>query len=196
MRLCASILLIALACWLAVITAAGATAIASFTGLPRLGITVPQVQPFFGQDTAEMGRWAAGHVLQPVFVVGDWVQYVMAALAVGCTARMVRTRGYAGARWAAMTLLLVVAASAAILAWRAWSMPAMTEDLLAYWNAVEQNDAATAAAARLRFDAAHHAAETGLNAQFVLVLLALPLAVLTLVPGRLAAPRTQDQFRG
>lgn len=189
MRATASILLLALALWLATIAAVGTAAMAAFASLPKMGIQIESVRPFFGADTAEMGRYAAGHMLQPVFQAGDWVQYALAAASVSCTLRLLRAGGASGApRWAGALLLALVAAAAALLAWRAWSMPAMQADLARYWSAVEANDPATATAAKASFDAAHRTAEAGYNAQLLLVLLAIPAALLAVMPARMRAP--------
>ena len=195
MRFSITVLVVALAVWLAAIVSAGAAAMAAFGSLPRQGITVADAAPYFAGDTVEMGRFAAGRMLQGVFLAGDWVQYAAAALAVGSTVRLLRLRGLGGLRAARVALAVLVGAAAAILAWRAWSMPAMTTDLLAYWDGVLANDHPAAEAAKARFDGAHRAAEAGLQLQLWLVLAALPAAVLAALPATVA-PRTEDGFRG
>ncbi|MCX5641031.1 MAG: hypothetical protein NT059_09510 [Planctomycetota bacterium] len=184
MRTTATILFIALAVWFAVIMGTGAAAMGAFGALPKLGISVAGTEGFFAGDTAEMGRFAAGKMMQPLFMAGDWVQFAASALTVGCTVRLARLGGLNGMRWARAMLFACVAGAALILAWRAWSGPAMTFDLLAYWDAVAANDREAATAARARFDSAHVVADAGFKVQLVCVFGAL----LCLVPALLAAP--------
>ncbi len=196
MRFSITVLVVALAVWLSAIVSAGAAAMTAFGSLPRQGITVADAAAFFGDNTAEMGRFAAGRMLQGVFLAGDWVQYAAAALAVGSTVRLLRLRGLQGPRAARIAVPVLVGAAAAILAWRAWSMPAMTTDLLAYWDGVLANDHAAADAAKARFDGAHRAAEAGLQLQLWLVLAALPAAVIAALPVSGARRTAEDGFRG
>ncbi|MEY4810745.1 MAG: hypothetical protein RI986_1083, partial [Planctomycetota bacterium] len=66
MRTTATILLFALSVWLSVILATGVAAMGAFGALPKLGISVAGTEGFFAGDTAEMGRFAAGKMLQPL----------------------------------------------------------------------------------------------------------------------------------
>ena len=184
MRTTATILLFALSAWLSVILATGVAAMGAFSALPKLGISVAGTEGFFAGDTAEMGRFAAGKMLQPLFMAGDWVQFAASALTVGCTVRLARLGHFNGMRWARMVFFMCVAGAAIILAWRAWTAPAMTVDLLAYWDAVAANDRAAAEAARARFDTAHVAADAGFKIQMLCVIGAL----VCLLPALIAAP--------
>ena len=190
MRTTATILLLALSVWLAVIMAAGVAAMSAFTALPKPGISVSGTEGFFAGNTEEMGRFAAGKMLQPLFLAGDWVQFAASALTVGCTVRLARLGGLNGMRWARALLFACVAGAALILAWRAWTGPTMTVDLLAYWDAVAANDREAATAARARFDTAHVAADTGFKVQLLCVVGAL----VCLLPALMQAP-TQKAAR-
>jgi hypothetical protein len=170
MRPTVTLLTLALACWLASIAAAGAAAMAAFASLPKMGISVSGVEAFFSGNTGEMGRYAAGRMLAPVFTASDWVQFTMAAASVSCTVRLVRTGALRGWRPMRVTFIACVAVAAAMLAWRAWSAPTMNAELLTYWNAVEAQDASAAADARARFDGMHRAADTVFRASLFLVL--------------------------
>lgn len=185
MRPTATLLLLALVAWIAAIAAAGTTAMAAFRALPDLGLSVAGTEGFFAGDTHEMGRYAAGRMLRPVFGAADWVQFGASSLCVGCTVRLARLRGLRGSAWARWALAGSVACAAALLAWRAWGAPAMDADLLAYWDAVARGDADAARAARSSFDAAHSAADAGFRIQMALVLAAL----VAFVPAMLPAPR-------
>ena len=185
MRPTATLLLVALAAWLAAIAAAGASAMAAFSALPRMGISVAGTEAFFAGDTAEMGRYAAGRMMAPLFLTADWVQFTASSLAVGCAVRIGRLGGFRGLRPATWAFAVALGTSALLLAWRAWTAPAMNADLLAYWNAVEAGDRETAAAARASFDAAHRLADGAFRIQAITVAAALALLPVALLP---AAP--------
>lgn len=192
MRPTATLLLLALAAWAAVIVSAGVAAMSAFRGLPGLGISVAGTEGFFAGDTEEMGRFAAGRMLQPVFAAADWVQFAASSLSVGCTVRMARLGGFRGGRWARAVLVGAVACAATLLAWRAWGAPAMDADLRAYWDAVGQGDADAARTARASFDAAHRTADAAFRVQLALVTAALVAFVPAVLPApgaRADAPR-------
>lgn len=182
MRPTATLLLLALASWAAVIVAAGVAAMAAFRALPALGVSVAGTEDFFSGDTAEMGRYAAGRMLQPVFAATDWAQFAVSSLSVGCTVRLARLGGFRGGAWARRALVAAVACAAALLAWRAWAAPAMNADLSAYWDAVARSDADAARAARASFDAAHRTADAAFRVQLALVAAALAVFVPALLP--------------
>ena len=183
MRPTATLLSVALACWFAAIVAAGAAAMAAFGSLPRMGIRVPAVEAFFEGDSTEMGRWAAGRMLAPVFTASDWVQFTMAAATVTCTVRLVRCGGFRGMRAFRVAFIACVAAAAALLAWRAWTAPAMNAELFAYWKAVEDGEREAATTARATFDGMHRAADAAFRVTLFLVLGALASLPAALMPG-------------
>ena len=191
MRPTATLLVLALAAWLAALAAAGTAAMAAFTALPRMGISIAGTEAFFAGDSAEMGRYAAGRMLTPVFLTGDWIQFTASALSVGCAVRLGRLGGFRGMRPAAVAFGISLGASALLLAWRAWSAPGMNADLLAYWTAVESGDRAAADAAKASFDAAHRTADAAFRAQAVTVAAALallPASLLPAMPARASRP--------
>jgi hypothetical protein len=179
----ATLLLLALAAWLATLTAAGASAMAAFTSLPKMGVSVAGTEEFFAADTSEMGRYAAGRMLAPVFMTSDWVQFACSALAVGCTVRMARLGAFGGHRLARLALFAAVGTAALLLAFHAWRAPAMNADLLAYWQAIAAGDRDAAAAAKASFDGAHRIADGGFRATLVAVLVALAAFPAALLPG-------------
>ena len=155
----------------------------AFASLPRMGISVTGVEGFFAGDTAEMGRYAAGRMLAPVFMTADWIQFTASALAVGCTVRLARCGGFRGLAAARLALFAAVAVAAGLLAVHAWRAPAMNGDLLAYWQAIEAGDRDAAAAARASFDASHRVADAGFRATLVAVLVALAAYPAAVLPG-------------
>jgi hypothetical protein len=190
MRPTATLLLLALAAWLAILAAVGAAAMGAFGSLPHQGISVAGVEGFFAGSTEEMGRYAAGRMMQPLFALADWVQFGASALTVGCTVRLARLGGFRGPSWARGGLYAAVGAAAVLLAIRAWTAPGMDADLHAYWEAAQAGDHAAADAARASFDVAHRAADGGMKAQLVAVGAALVLLTWALVPApAAAAPR-------
>ena len=192
MRPTVTLLVLALACWLAAITAAGTAAMAAFTALPKLGVSVAGVEAFFAGDTVEMGRYAAGRMLAPVFMASDWVQFTMAAASVSCTVRLVRTGAFRGWRTARVAFIACVAVAAALLAWRAWTAPAMNGELLSYWDAVEARDATAAADAKARFDGMHRAADAMFRTSLFVVLGAIAVLPGALLPTPSPGPAPKD----
>lgn len=190
MRPTATILLLALVVWVAAIAAAGAAAMGAFGSLPRLGVSVSGTEAFFSGDTAEMGRYAAGRMLAPVFMLSDWLQIGASSLCVACTVRLARLHGMPGAAWARRALVACVAIAACLMACRAWTAPGMNADLLAYWQAVEAGDRDAAAAARASFDAAHRTADTLFRVTFFVVLGAIAVLPTALLPTH--SPRSSD----
>lgn len=184
MRPTATILLLALVAWVAALAAAGAAAMGAFGSLPKLGISVSGTEAFFAGDTAEMGRYAAGRMLAPVFMLSDWVQIGASSLCVACTVRLVRLRGMAGSAWARHALVACVAVASALLAHRAWTAPGMNADLLAYWQAVESGDREAATTARASFDTAHRTADTFFRITLLVVAGAIAVLPAALLPAR------------
>lgn len=183
MRPTATLLLLALVAWASAIAAAGTAAMGAFVALPKLGLTVSGVEAFFAGDTAEMGRYAAGRMLAPVFMLSDWVQIGASSLSVACTVRLARLHGLRGTPWARRLLVAGVAIAASLMAWRAWTAPGMNADLFAYWQAVEASDRSAAEAARASFDAAHRTADTLFRVTFFAV-----LGAIAAFPSALLAP--------
>ena len=188
MRPTATILLLALVAWVAAIAAAGAAAMGAFGALPKLGISVSGTEAFFSGDTAEMGRYAAGRMLAPVFLLSDWVQIGASSLCVACTVRLARLHGMHGAPWARRALVACVAVAASLMAYRAWTAPGMNADLVAYWQAVEAGDRDASMAARSSFDAAHRTADTLFRVNFFVVLAAVAVLPAALLPAHPARP--------
>lgn len=189
MRPTATLLLIALTAWLAALAAVGTAAMGAFGSLPQQGISVAGTEAFFAGNTQDMGRYAAGRLMQPLFALGDWVQFATSALTVGCTVRLARLHGLRGPRWARGGLFVAVGTAAVLLAARAWTAPGMDADLRAYWDAVAAGDHAAADAARASFDLAHRAAEGGMKAQLAAVAAALVLLLWALLPASTESPR-------
>lgn len=183
MRPTAALLVLALATWLAAIAAVGVAAMAAFGTLPHMGISVAGAEAFFGGDTAEMGRHAAGRMMGPVFMTADWVQFTASALTVGCTVRLRRLHGFRGESWASVLLFAAVGTAAVLLAWRAWTAPPMNADLVAYWQAVEAGDREAAASAKEAFDAAHRVADRLFRVQGAAVACALAILPMALLAG-------------
>lgn len=173
MRVTSTILLIALAIWLSVIVAAGAAAIANFSTLPKLEISVQGTEAFFASNSEEMGKFAAGRALQPLFMASDWVQFAVSSIVVGCTLRLARLGDLHGPKWARVALMTSVVAAATLLAFRAWTAPSMNADLSIYWAGVMANDHAIADEARAQFDIAHRTADAVFKMQGIAVLGAL-----------------------
>ena len=184
MRPTAAVLLLSLATLLAAIASAGVGAMSAFRTLPQMGITVAGTEEFFEGRTEDMGRYAAGRLMQPVFLTSDRVQFAFSALAVGCTVRLARLGGLRGSAWARWLLMACVATGAVALAVRAAAAPGMNADLLAYWDAVAAGERMIAAESLARFDAGHRLADALYKVQLFAVLGAMA----AFVPALMTAP--------
>lgn len=158
--------------WLASLVFTGFAAGSTFASLRKLN-------PFLAQyDALPSGhdRLAGGHVVEPIFLLSDWVQGVCAALA--CVMLFVTRDRLAGrARWfvrvgVSLAVLLVLVKLIGL-------NPKMNADLHAFRAAIEAGDLSGASAPRERFDRMHPLASRVLvlTAAGVLVAsISLPLA--------------------
>lgn len=176
-----------LGCWLAAIIAAGVSAMAVFTMLPKAEIVVPRFEPYIDATTPdrsaqglarEHGRLAGGMVMDPVFRWTDRVQAGLAVLAllslVGLGLRCGRSRRD---RAVSALRLACVLVGGLLVAWQLAVLgPRMELALHGWWDAAASGDWSTATALRSSFDADHVAANRLYNIRLLLVVAALALA--------------------
>ena len=71
---------LALVLWVAAVAAPAIAAATAFTVLPAKGVILPEYSAYFANDPEGMGRMVAGYVADPVFVITDAAQWVLAPL--------------------------------------------------------------------------------------------------------------------
>jgi hypothetical protein len=182
MRVTAAFYLIGLMLWFAATVAPGAAAASVFMTVPRMEISVPALDSYFAQDSAEAGRFVAGRALQPLFEITDWIQMVAAAMVVSSGFRLWRLRGLAGPRWSATVMVALIAVAALLLGARLMQSNGMRADLAMYWQAVVDFDRAAALPAKARFDDAHRVAERLSSMQVATLLAVVAMAGVASVP--------------
>lgn len=145
--------------WLVCAIAPSIVAISAFTTLPSLGIEVTDAHAFLGDSAAANGRFAAGHVTDPVFQASDIVQLALCVLAVILFAA-------GGARFplstrftrvlTGLSLALAVGLTGVIAI---GISPPMNRHLTAYRAAARLNDTTLATSELAAFNVLHPTAE-------------------------------------
>lgn len=170
-RLRFTFLLTALAIWLAALVASGTVAIAAFTTLPDLEISNPNTTRFFENDPQGAGRYLAGFVTNPVFVISDKIRGAAAVLVISVFA-VGRGRVLDG-RCRAIRLLAHASLLGAIglLAYEVFLVAPDVQSSLSSWrSAVAAGDRERGAQVWKEFEVLHEIAATLLRVELALVL--------------------------
>ena len=144
----------AAAAWLMELLMSGAMAAVIFPTMKSLNPVIP------GFEKMPQDHWAlaAGSVMRIIFLIGDCLQCVLAA--VSCVAAVMVIRGYQlrGVRAALLGVPLVVGVVAAVLS-AVWLSPRMRSEMDDAIAAARAGKAEEAQAARARFTAMHPTSE-------------------------------------
>lgn len=170
-RLRFSLLMTTLAIWLAALVASGTVAIAAFTTLPDLDVSNPTTTRFFANDPQGAGRYLAGFVTNPVFVISDRIRGVAAVLIVVIFAigrgRVLDGRCRTIRHLAHATLLGAIG----LLAYEVFLVAPDVQSSLAAWRStVVDGDVERGAHVWKRFRVLHEIASTLLRVELTLVL--------------------------
>ena len=176
-RLRFTLLMTMLAIWLAALVASGTVAIAAFTTLPDLEISNPNTTRFFENDPQGAGRYLAGFVTNPVFVVSDRVRGIAAVLVVvvfvAGRGRVLDARCRAIRHLAHATLLGAIG----LLAYEVFLVaPDVQSSLSAWRSAVVDGDLERGVHVWKRFKVLHEIASMLLRIELALVLAGFLLA--------------------
>ena len=182
MKITASILWwLCIVVWIAAIATPGGAAIAAFTRLPALEASMPGIEAYFADDPAGAGRFVAGYVTNPIFLVSDTVSLIAAA---GCllSIPLGGFRPCGPGVWGRVAVLLLAIASVALFYYLWWVAPKLAIELERWREAVLANDRPTAEEAWTAFDPLHRTAARLLNAQMLMLLGAVIAGAIAGVP--------------
>ena len=158
--------------WCGAIIAPGAAAIAAFTRLPAIEATMPGIAAFFADDPAGAGRFVAGYVTNPIFIVSD---KVCLGAATGCLLAFLLAGGRpCGPTTTGRIAVLGITVAGIALGWYLWRLaPPLAIELEDWRNAVLANDRGEAEAAWTRFDPLHRSAARLMNIQLAALVVAV-----------------------
>jgi len=183
---------LALALWASALVSAGVAASFTFATLPDLGVTIHEFAAYQPDDPEAHGRLAAGMVLEKVFTAVDFAQVALAPLAVLTLVlqfvvfRMRVRRLSSVIRASCIGIAIVLAGYHIFL-----QAPTMNRELRAYWDAARAGDVTVAEEHRAAFEEFHPRAEFIIQANLVLLLVALGASAVAFTPQN-AAPSEQE----
>ncbi|MBC23671.1 MAG: hypothetical protein CMJ32_07120 [Phycisphaerae bacterium] len=159
---------LALTLWIASLTAVAATAIGVFAGLGRMEIIVPEVVDALSKDHEAMGRYVAGRIVNPMFLLGRVIELVLAPIVI-ITGVLLGTGRSSWTRWIRWSLMSI---AAALLLWQGFVLePGMNTALEAYWHALQQGDQTLAQKHMAVFEQGHVIAEPMMSTRWIVLML-------------------------
>ncbi len=185
-KLCNGVYWLALALWLALLVAAGVSAVAVFSTLGEMDLSWSQYEAF-QPDQSDMpyahAHLAAGHILEPVFTLVDIVQFAVIPLLIITLVLQLTVFKLGFRRPANLIRVTCIVLASGLFAIHAFTRaPQMNRDLNAYWKAAEQGDIATALEHRAAFNRRHPTAEAVLNVTLLLVVVATVASAIAMTP--------------
>ena len=185
-KLCNVVYWLALAVWLAVLVTAGVSAIAVFTTLGEMNVSL-EAYALFEPDESDVpnahAHLAAGHVLEPVFTLVDIVQFAMIPLILITLVVQFTVFKQKIRRPANLIRTGCIVIAAGLFAFHALARaPQMNRDLQAYRDAAQHGDLTMALEHRAAFNRRHPMAEAVLNATLLLVVLATFASAVAMTP--------------
>ncbi len=188
---------LALTFWIGVLIAGGVAATASFTILPKLGISLEQYQAY---DLTAHGRIAAGKLMEAVFTFVDVTQLVICVLVLGLTLMQIFVFRCPIRRAANMIRMACLILAVGTFAWRALALtPEMNRELRAFWAEAEAGNVQQADQHRDAFSARHPTASRWYGSTFCLLLIVVVVSPSALADNerkRTSMLQTPDLLRG
>ena len=174
-KLCNTVYWLALAVWLALLVSAGVSAVAVFTTLGEMDLSLPAYAAF-QPDESEVpnahAHLAAGHILEPVFTLVDLAQFAVIPVLIIALVAQLAVFKLPLRRPANLVRITCIVIAAGLFAIHAFTRaPQMNRDLHAYWDAAQQGDIAAALEHREAFNRQHPTAEAVLNVTLLLVVI-------------------------
>ncbi len=188
-ELCNMVYWLGLAFWLSVLVSAGIAAPSTFAVLSDMDITIARYSKFVPDESVfadAHSMLAAGHILEPIFLITNAVQFVVVPLVVLTLAAQLlvfklRTRIVSNI---IRTACIVIASG--LFAFHAFIItPSMNRDLRAYWESAEAGDIPAAMSHRNGFLSLHLTAEIMLVSTLLLVVIATAASAATMTPSTL-----------
>ena len=185
-KLCNAVYWLALAVWLSVLITAGVSAVAVFTTLGEMDVSL-EAYAAFEPDESDVpnahAHLAAGHVLESVFTLVDFVQFAVIPLMLITLVAQFTVFQQKIRRPANLIRAGCIVIAAGLFAFHALAQtPQMNRDLKAYWDAAKDGDVTTALEHRAAFNRRHPAAEAVLQSTLLLVVLATFASAVAMTP--------------
>lgn len=185
-KLCNAVYWLALAVWLSVLVTAGVSAVAVFTTLGEMDVSLSAYAAFEPDESVvpnAHAHLAAGHVLEPVFTLVDFVQFAMIPLMLITLVAQFTVFQQKIRRPANLIRTGCIVIATGLFAFHALgTAPQMNRDLKAYWDAAKNGDVTTALQHREAFNRRHPTAEAVLKANLLLVVLATFASAMAMTP--------------
>ena len=185
-KLCNMVYWLALTIWLAVLVTAGVSAVAVFTTLGEMDVSL-EAYAAFEPDESDVpnahAHLAAGHVLEPVFTLVSFVQFALIPLMLITLIAQFTVFQQKIRRPANLIRTACIVIAAGLFVFHALARaPQMNRDLQAYWDAAKDGNVTAALEHREAFNRRHPTAEAVLNATLLLVVLATFASAAAMTP--------------
>ncbi len=185
-KLCNAVYWLALAVWLAVLVTAGVSAIAVFTTLGEMDVSL-SAYAAFEPDESDVpnahAHLAAGHVLEPVFTLVSFVQFALIPLMLITLIAQFTVFQQKIRRPANLIRTACIVIAAGLFAFHALARaPQMNRDLQAYWDAAGAGNVTAALEHREAFNRRHPTAEAVLITTLLLVVVATFASAVAMTP--------------
>ena len=185
-KLCNAVYWLALAVWLSVLVTAGVSAVAVFTTLGEMDVSLSAFAAFEPDESVvpnAHAHLAAGHVLEPVFTLVDFVQFAVIPLMLITLIAQFTVFQQKIRRPANLIRTGCIVIATGLFAFHALgTAPQMNRDLNAYWDAAKDGDVTAALQHREAFNRRHPMAEAVLTSNLLLVVLATFASAMALTP--------------
>ena len=185
-KLCNMVYWLALTIWLAVLVTAGVSAVAVFTTLGEMDVSLEAYATFEPDESVvpnAHAHLAAGHVLEPVFTLVSFVQFALIPLMLITLIAQFTVFQQKIRRPANLIRTACIVIAAGLFAFHALARaPQMNRDLQAYWDAAKDGNVTAALEHREAFNRRHPTAEAVLNATLLLVVLATFASAVAMTP--------------
>lgn len=185
-KLCNMVYWIALALWLGALMSAGIAAGCTFSVLTKMDISIARYSEFV-PDEADIPnaheKLAAGHILEPVFLITNAVQLISIPLVLLTLAAQLFVFNQHKSKFSNFIRTVCIIISAGIFAYHAFALsPPMNRDLRSYWQAAQEGDIQDAKSHRNELLSRHETAKIILSATLLLVLIATAASAVTMTP--------------
>ena len=175
--------------WIAAIVVPGATAMVAFTRLPELELSMAAADAYFDGDSEAAGRFIAGYVTNPLFLVSDTVR-LTSVIAIGAAILATLGRPIGRPGRARRIAILAIGLGAVVLAWYLLRISTPLATALEAWRtSVLADDAAAAGESWAQFDPLHRTASRLFGIELCLVLVAAIAAAISSRSGTTVEPQ-------
>jgi hypothetical protein len=180
LKWCNAVHWLSLTLWVAALAAAGIAAMNVFGTLPKLNLTLNEYQSL---PPESHGRLAAGMVMEGVFFVVDLAQFVAAPLALITLLFQLSVFRMPLRRPANLIRTLCIVVATGLFAFHATVLaPRMNRELRAYWRSAQDGEIDQAQLHLAKFNEKHPVANTLLQTNLILLLIAIASTSAAVMP--------------